>query len=337
MSARRRRFLIVRLGALGDVIHGIPVAAALRARYPEARIDWMVDPRYVELLGMVTAVDRTVALDPRANRASMLWTIRELRRRRYSAAIDLQGLLKSAVLARLVGARRTIGFSRKHLRESMARFFYSIRVDPGGARHVVHKNLSLLRPIGIRTDLIEFPIAVRRTPLSGSIDAQFGGEGYAVLNTGAAWPNKRWPPERFGALAAGIRDRIGFRSLVLWGPGEEGAASAAVAASAGAALLAPATTITDIVAVMATARLVVSGDTGPLHIAAAVGAPIVGVFGPTNPRRNGPWRPEDTVVSRFEQCSCAYERRCHMPSRCIDDISVDDVVAAAERRVKMPR
>jgi heptosyltransferase I len=335
VSARSHRFLIVRLGALGDVIHGIPVAAALRARFPEARIDWMVDPKYVELLGLVNAIDRKVAVDPRADRGTMIETIRELRRRRYTAAFDLQGLLKSAILARLAGARQTIGFAKAHLREPMARFFYTVTVDPPASGHVVQKNLALLSRIGIATERADFPLTVRRTPIAGLIASQFG-DGFVVLNMGAAWPNKRWPIERFGAVAAGIREQLGLRSLVLWGPGEEPAAHAVAAASGGAAVVAPPTSIADMAAILAMSRLIVSGDTGPLHIAAAVGAPTVGLFGPTNPRRNGPIAARDISISRFDQCGCQYERRCKLVSRCIDTIAVDDVVEACRVRLHSP-
>jgi ADP-heptose:LPS heptosyltransferase len=154
-----------------------------------------------------------------------------------------------------------------------------------------------------------------------------------LLNPGAAWPNKRWPPERFGALAAAIRERRGLRSVVLWGPGEEALAAAVVDASKGAAQAAPPTTIVDIVALARGAHLMISGDTGPLHIAGAVGTPIVALFGPTRAERNGPWSPADISISRFSQCACHYERRCRRTQPCIDDITVDTVIDAVERRV----
>ena len=154
-----------------------------------------------------------------------------------------------------------------------------------------------------------------------------------LINPGAAWPNKRWPPERFGALAGAIRERYGLRSMVLWGPGEEAAAAAIVAASRGAAEQAPPTRITDIVAIAKAATLMVSGDTGPLHIAAAVGTPIVALFGPTRAERNGPWSPSDISLTRFDHCVCHYERRCRRDYPCIDDIFVDEVIAAVERRL----
>ena len=124
-----QRFLIVRLGSLGDVVHAIPAVAALRARHPDARIDWIVDPRYAELVAMVDGVDRVIPFDPRAGWGRLLTTARQLRRERYDAAIDLQGLIKSAVLARASGARRTIGFSRDDLREPLARVLYTETQD----------------------------------------------------------------------------------------------------------------------------------------------------------------------------------------------------------------
>jgi ADP-heptose:LPS heptosyltransferase len=123
-------------------------------------------------------------------------------------------------------------------------------------------------------------------------------------------PNKRWPPERFGALATMMRDRLGLRSFVLWGPGEDSLASDVVLASHGAASVAPATTITDLASIARGARVMISGDTGPLHIAAAVGVPIVALFGPTRAERNGPWIDADITLSRYEGCQCHYERRC---------------------------
>jgi heptosyltransferase-1 len=324
------RFLIVRLGSLGDVIHAIPAVAALRARHPAARIDWIVDPRYVELLRLVTGIDRCIPLDRRG--AGWLTTIRDLRRTRYEATIDLQGLLKSALLARASGARRRIGFPRVHCREPLASVFYTETADPGDAPHVIHQGLALMGSLGVRDQAVSFPLTVPRSSVAEAVAGRLG-HGYAVINPGAAWPNKRWPPERFGALAAAMAERCGLRSLVLWGPGEELMASAVVGASRGAAESAPPTSITDIVAIAKGASLMVSGDTGPLHIGAAVGTPIVALFGPTRAERNGPWAAADIAISRFDRCACHYERQCRRSQPCIDDIGVDEVMAAVERRV----
>jgi heptosyltransferase I len=181
-----------------------------------------------------------------------------------------------------------------------------------------------MRTLGVEDKTVRFPL---------DVSPRATRDPYVLINPGAAWPNKRWPPDRFGALAAAIRERHGLRSLVLWGPGEETAAAAVVASSRGAAEQAPATSITDILAVAKGASLMVSGDTGPLHIAGAVGTPIVALFGPTRAERNGPWSPADITISRFDRCVCHYERRCRRDRPCIDDITVEEVVAAVERRV----
>jgi heptosyltransferase-1 len=326
------RFLIVRLGSLGDVVHGIPTAAALRAHFPDARIDWLVDSRYVELLERVPALNARIGVDTRRVGDTMR-TLGDLRGVRYHASIDLQGLVKSAVLARLVGAERTIGFPKAHLREPLARVLYSQSADPGGAAHVIHKNLALLAPLGVRDPRVEFPLDVPVTAAAQRVASRAGARGYALINPGAAWPNKRWPPDRFGALAARLRERHGLPSIVLWGPGEEALAESVVSSSQGAAEAAPPTTITDLFAIARHAALLVSGDTGPLHIGAASGTPIVALFGPTFAERNGPWSASDVVLSRAGQCSCHYARRCRTGQRCIDDITVDEVARAAERRL----
>ena len=329
MSEGGDRFLIVRLGALGDVIHGIPVAAALRRAFPTARIDWLVDPRYVELLGCVAGIDGVIGLNPRDGIAAVAAVVRRLRGQRYAVAFDLQGLLKSAVLARLAGAQRTVGFARGQLREPTARFLYTTSVDTGGARHVIEHNLALLSAVGVATQDVEVPLNV--PPINGEQVATPAGAEYIVMNAGAAWPNKRWPAARLGAVAEALFSGFGLRSVVLWGPGEQHLASAVVAGSGGAAIPAPRTSIVEMMAMIKGARLVVSGDTGPVHLAAAVQTPVVGVYGPTDPLRNGPWSNGDVVVSRYEECSCHYQRRCHMPARCIDTITVADVVDAATR------
>jgi heptosyltransferase-1 len=329
-------FLIVRLGSLGDVIHGIPAAAALRRTHPRARIDWLVDPRYVDLLDLVECLDYRIPFDPRdltdARRIGTWKTVRTLRQTRYDAVIDFQGLLKSATLSRLINGWRTIGFPRRHLREPLARLFYTDTPDPGGAAHVIDKNLALLGILDVVDRTVRFPIAIPRTAAVTTARERVGAD-YALVNPGAAWPNKRWPPDRFGALAAFMRNEFGLRSLVLWGPGEESLARAVVSASQGAAAAAPPTTIPDLVGIARGARLMVSGDTGPLHVAAALGTPVVGLFGPTFPERNGPWSPRDVVVSRASECACFYQRRCRKEIWCIEHIGVGEVYEAVEKRL----
>jgi ADP-heptose:LPS heptosyltransferase len=302
--------LIVRLGALGDVVHAIPAAAAIRASLPTARIDWLVESRHRPIVDLVTVVDRVVPLDGRP------------------------GLMKSAGFARASGALRVAGFSIWHLREKGARPFYSETSTAGGdAQHVIQKNLQLLRDVGIDASRVEFPLAPVQSPALDSVRAELGAAPFALINPGAAWPNKQWPPSRFGEVAVFLRDVRGLSSVVVWGPGDEAIASAVIAASQGAARQAPPTAIADLVALSRAAALIVSGDTGPLHIAAAVGTPAVAIFGPTDPARNGPWSPEDISLARYERCDCHYERTCHLASWCLDSITVAEVTAAIQPRL----
>jgi lipopolysaccharide heptosyltransferase I len=335
--------LIVRLGALGDVVHAIPVAAALRRALPAARIDWLVSAKHREILDLVPVIDRRLVINDRgggSGGASLLAAIRELRRSQYDVAIDLQGLIKSALLARSSGAPRVIGFSSRYARERAARLFYTEAHDPGRGglydpretRHVVDINLGVLTCLGITAPAREFPIedvdsdAARRA-------RQLTGGRYALLNPGAAWPNKRWPPARLAAIATELRARHGLMSVVLWGPGEETLAAEVVAGANGAAVLSARTTIADLVALARRAALMVSGDTGPTHIAAALGTPIVGIYGPTRPARNGPMSPLDVVVSRDSICQCHHLRRCRLDRMCLLDIEVAEVLGAVERRL----
>lgn len=348
-----RRFLIVRLGALGDIVHAIPVAAAIRRAIPSARIDWLVSAKHREILDLVPVIDRRLVVADRwgANGAegggqsdsrSIVAAIRELRRTQYDVAIDLQGLVKSALLAQAAGAATVLGFSAKYAREGLASLFYGRAYDPGRGglydsnetRHVVEINLGILELIDLSSPRVEFPIEAVQSAAAARASEEAGGR-YALLNPGAAWPNKRWPAVRFGALASSLHARLGLKSVVLWGPGEEGIAHEAVSASNGAAVLSAPTNIADVVALARGAVVMVSGDTGPTHIATAVGTPLVGLYGPTRPCRNGSLVAADVILSRDAVCQCHHLRRCKLDRMCMLDIEVEEVLAAVERRLSV--
>jgi lipopolysaccharide heptosyltransferase I len=351
------RVLIVRLGALGDIVHAIPVAVALRRAYPDARIDWIVSARHREILDLVPVIDSRIAINDRNDAREgmpMLAAVGGLRRTAYDVAIDLQGLIKSALIARASAARRVIGFSRRYTREPLASLLYTERHDPGGeglfaaseTRHVVRVNLGILERLGIQQPRVEFAIEAQASEsilhFLNTINAGVaphhvraaGPPGrFVLLNAGAAWPNKRWPPDRFAAVARALYDRHGLRSMVLWGPGEAPLAHAVVAAAGEAAIAAPPTSIADLVTLSRAASLMVSGDTGPAHIASAVGTPLVGIYGPTRPERNGPVGNDDLAVSRAASCQCHHLRQCRLSRMCLLDIEVAEVVTAAETRL----
>ena len=333
-----QRILIVRLGSLGDLVHALPAVASLRAAYPSGRLDWLVDARHLAFLRLVPIVDTLHEWRPPSWRGwrQALRAIGRLRAVGFDIAVDLQGLMKSATLARASGARRTVGFSANHLRESSARRLYTQAVDPGDVAHVIEKNCALAAALGATAPAREFPITVPDSDVPAIVQRELGRAHarFALLNPGAAWPNKRWPPARFGQLASHILRVHHMRSVVVWGPDERGLAKQVVEAAAGAAVEAPRTSVGDLVALARAATVMVAGDTGPFHIAAALGTSVVGLFGPTNPMHNGPWATRDCTVSRFERCECHHRRRCLAQNWCLESIAVSDVRDAVDRRME---
>jgi lipopolysaccharide heptosyltransferase I len=332
-AGRLDRVLIVRLGSLGDLVHTLPAVAALGRAHPSAEIDWLVDAVHADLLALVPVVTGVVTLGARSA-GGWVSARRALRRRRYDLALDFQGLIKSAALARFSGARRILGFAREALREPAARVFYTSAVPVGESGHVIQKNLRLAAAAGAAVDRVEFPLTVGPSAAVQALRARGVGR-YALINPGAAWPNKCWPPDRFGRVAAHLRTVHGLTPVVLWGPGEMARANAVADASDGVAIVAPPTSLRDLVALARDAALMVSGDTGPIHIAGATATPLVAVFGPTSPGRNGPWDPRDVSISRYEACDCHYVRRCRRPDAdwCLRAIAVPDVTRAIDARL----
>lgn len=266
------KLLVIRLSSLGDVIHTIPAVVALRERYD---IGWVVEAPYGELVEIVAGV-RAIPVSLKA------WSLPNVFAagravRGYHAAIDFQGLLKSALLARASGARERIGFASEFIREKPASWFMNrhVRIDPD--RHVVEWNLQLA---GVEMPAVDFaPFAA----------AEAGVQGAVVLLPGAGRREKQWPVDRFRELARGAGDR----AVAVWGPGEEELARATGARTA------PRTNLRQLAGLLRDASVVVGGDTGPLHLAAALGTPVVGLYGPTNPARNGPYGQLQNVVETF--------------------------------------
>ena len=352
MTVEPARILIVRLGSLGDLIHTLPALAELHDAWHQAEIDWVVEHGHADLLALVPILSRVIVLGDRTP-AGWWEVIRTLRARHYDLAIDLQGLVKSASLARFSSAKRVVGFDADGLRERAARLFYTETVEVSDDRHVIDKNLALLRGLipgpedsptlgsvsakaraGRPQDsVLRFPLKEPPSPALQSLRAQ-GVQDFAVINPGAAWPNKRWPPDSFAAVALFIHARFGWTPLIMWGPGEQEIAQAICDATGGVARCAPPTKLADLVAIARAAKLFVSGDTGPLHIAGATGTPIVALFGPTSPARNGPWDHRDVSISRYDSCACHYKRACQRePTWCLGQISVDEVKRAIEQRM----
>lgn len=333
------KFLIVRLSSLGDLVHTIPAVAALRSAFPAAQIDWVVDRRWSPLIELVTCIDQTIPLD-RSPR-QVLALIARLRRTHYTCALDLQGRYRSAVLGWLSGAPRRIGRAAQSTREPGAALFYTDRVIPSG-RHIADMTVDLAVRAGAEpASDPQFPLRVPPEAAQRVRD-KLAGQGFAgayvVISPGGGWKSKCWPPERFGALAAAIWRSHNLPSVVNIAPGEEAIASEIIRAAAPAKPIALSFDIHELAALLAGARLVLAGDTGPLHLAAALGTRVVGLFGPTDPARNGPL-PRGVVVQVASDSSQLpdYVRgdyvRQDSYSHAMLALSVDCVLAAVEQEI----
>lgn len=340
------RILMVRLSSIGDLVHTLPALAALRSHDPGASVDWLVESKFREILSTTEGIDHLVEVDTfrwrRGWYRPAIWAevwkaVARLRSKDYDVVLDLQGTIKSAVASWLARGDRHIGFAKSALKETPAAWLYGETVTVNGApAHVIDRHLRLLSALGIDEDERAFPIAV---PESMSSEAERELERLALsefvlLNPGGSWATKRWSPRKFGELAVRIRAELELASLVLWGPGDEAMAKAILDTSDGAATLAPPTGVLSMIPYARKARLLVSGDTGPMHIASAFGVPIVGIFGPTDPARNGPFGTGDEIVYRDAPCGPCYKHRCPgYDNVCMTEIEVDDVMAAVRRRL----
>src|SRR5579864_153134 len=332
---------------MGDVIHALPAALALREAYPEAMIGWIIEERWAELLcapgaakrGARSAqrplVDWVHTVNLKGWRKSLfsfhglepiarVWN--DVRSAGYQVAVDLQGAIRSAVLAQWSGA--PVVYGTREPRESAAALWYTRQATTRG-KHVIEQGLSVME------SLVGKKLAVPAAPFPRDAGAEegieqrlreFGIEKFAILNPGAGWGAKRWPAERYGQVARALA-KCGLQSVVNFGPGEGELARAAETASesAGRAFQC---SISELIALTRRARLFVGGDTGPLHLAAALKVPVVAIFGPTDPARNGPYGSRSVVLRN--PASMTTHARNPRTDEAMLGIGVEEVVRAAQ-------
>jgi len=341
MKDPAQRFLMVRLSSIGDIVHALPAAAALAETYPQAQVDWVVEKRHAMLLDGNPHLHQVVTLDTlgwrRLLTSSATWReirggVSDLRRTFYDAAFDFQGLWKSAVVAWLSRSRERIGFARRWMREPGAGVLYTQRVAPREGVHVVQENLALVERLGARAQRWQFPLPhnVEDDAYVERKLADLDSPDFVMMNPGGGWRSKCWSPEDYAALIRHLTGVLDDQILLTGSPSEE-ALIAGILQDAGVprARYFPASLV-QFIALARRARLFIGGDTGPLHLAAAVGTPIVGIYGPTCPVRNGPFAPDDIALSN--RGPITYTRRGGK-SAYIHGISVESVVAAVEKRL----
>jgi len=330
------RLLLVRLGSLGDVIHALPAASALRDAFPAARIDWLIEPKWRRLLEGNPDLTGIISLE-KNSAAGLVSTVRELRAAHYTCAIDFQGLYKSALPVLASGAPRRIGFASSYAREGFASVFYTDKINPRGAHKVDH-NLALAEAAGARASAPRFPLTLRpedEKQVTHELGRHNIGDFY-VLNPGGGWRSKCWPPERYGELHHRLGVQHHWRDIISFGPGEESLAQELVSAAGTPAPVAVPLGLGPLMALLNRAKFVVSADTGPLHLASALGTPVVGLYGPTDPARNGPYGSQNqipSIVIRNPSKSETTYRRGASYSSPMLSISVDQVAEAVARLI----
>ena len=341
-----RSILVVRLGAMGDVIHTIPAVSALRNSFPDTCIGWVIEQRWAELLCAKDAprsgrrssarplVDFVHAVDTKTWRKSLLSSEtrhqiaaarREVREQSYEIAIDFQGALKSAVIARLVRANTVFGMKRP--REWPSQMFYTKPVATNGT-HVIEQYQSLVGAVAA-TPLANcaalFPQDDREEPTVGTLISP--NQQFVLINPGAGWPAKQWPAERYGEVAKAL-SRDGLTPLINFGPGEEKLAAIVEETSHGTARKISCS-VGELIALTRRARLFIGGDTGPMHLASALQIPVLAIFGPTDPARNGPYGTKNIVLrNAASKTSLSHTSE---PDIGLLKITPDEVIAAARR------
>jgi lipopolysaccharide heptosyltransferase I len=342
------RILIIRLSSLGDILHALPAFAGLRAAYPNAIIDWLVAKKCRFLVEAIRGVDAIHALDTSsllsfppdpASWRQFIGLIGKLRNQHYDYSIDFQGLIKTSILGLLAGSRTRIGFSRELVREFPADWFYG-RTLPGPKEpvHVLRLNRMLAELTGERLPAAEpdFAVSANDFRIVHELIEKEHLTDFAVINPGGGWPTKRWRLEKYGELAKKIKKELGLDVVITTGP-EEDSYYQIIAKHCDSYI--PRhfpVSFLQLIPLFRKACLVIGGDTGPFHLACALGRPVVGIMGPTSPVRNGPWMRDDEVICRTLDCSFCYGRTCTTGNECMN-ISVDEVFSAVVRRLANTR
>ncbi len=342
MTETPQRILIVKLGSIGDIVHTLPVLRTLRVRFPNAFIAWAVEEKLADLLYGNTDLDEIVIISTKRWRKNLSFStlsevmeaIGNLREKSFDIVLDFQGLIKSGVVSLLTGAKNRVGFSRKDCREKANILFTNRKARPFiDQEHVVDKNLSLLKKFQIEKFQIEFslkssPEAETSIHSFCADHTDFFQKPVAAINPGVGFATKQWALDRYARIADRVFRELNLNILLTWGPGEKEKVEKIAATMEENCLIAPPTTILESIALYKKLDLFIGGDTGPLHICAALGVSTVSIFGPTNPNRNGSYGDGHTTAFKKLHCSFCYKRKCPTQNECMSELREEEVFEA---------
>lgn len=333
------RILLIRTSALGDVVHCLPVLTALRRRFPEAHLGWVVEEAMAPVLEGHPDLDERIVVRLRPWRKNLWTSRREMRDALYrlrsfeaDVALELMGNHKGGLLARLSGASRRIGLAAAHRREAGTGLYVNETVEPTGP-HAVDRALAVARPLGLSPEAPDFggeKLFPGATELPPELLRALPSGPFVVVQPGAGWGNKVYPPDRWGRIAQALAEDPGLPTRVATAPGEEALAREVEAASEGTARAVPAFGLAALAGLLRRATLVLGGDTGPTHLAHALGTPTLCVLGPTDPARHGLYgAPERSLAVRLP-CSFCY-KRFDETKACLLSLPPERIVGAARR------
>jgi heptosyltransferase-1 len=334
------RFLVVRLGSLGDIVHTFPAVAALRESFPRAEIVWLTHPRWKVLVESSEIATEIWEVETRAY-GSVRDILARIRKRRFTTAIDYQGLWKSATLPFFGRVPRRVGFSSHSVREFGVPLLYTDRVR-SMQTHIADQNGELSQRAGARNGVRPFllPVPSLQEAFALQLLRNLNVERFVVLSPAGGWRSKCWPPDRYGVLCQQIHANLGLRCVLNQGPGEEDCIAAIKAAGGDTAPIVFAGSLHQLMGLLRNALCVVGGDTGPLHLAVTLGTPVVALFGPTDPARNGPYRPgsdsEKDIVLRSPHATTTY-KRSDEPDPSLLQLEVATVLEAVRKQVEASR
>lgn len=338
-SKNYKNILIVKLSAIGDVIHALPVAHALKQQYPQARITWVVEKPAYDLLTNNPNIDDIILFDkPKFKSFSGLLKnapqlARQLKSRKFDVVLDLQGLFKSAAIAWLSGAAERYGYC------NMRELSHLISTPICGEQqngHIVERYLDVVRGLGCKVEQGQFSITITEQEAAAAQQSMkkagiTENTCFIALAPGTNWPTKCWPTYSYAELADQLNAK-GFTPVIIGGPGDRKLSDEVIAAAKGSVIdLVGQTTLKQLAFVIREASAFVGGDTGPMHLAVAVGTPVVTMFGPTDPVRNGPYSGENMVLTAAVACCGCWQRKCDKNNECMTNITVDEVLEAVKK------
>ncbi len=326
-----KRILIVKLSSIGDVVHALPALSALRTEFPKSHIAWVVKKQIADIIIGHPYLDEVIIYE------GIRKTAKKLRSLKFDLAIDLQGLFRSGFLTFSSGAKVRLGFSRANSRE-LNYLFLNQRVTPGEEdRHIIDKNLSLLRPLGIEVREREFIISIsheNKEYVTNFLKKQgiTSSDILIALNSRARWPSKLWPEKRWAELADRLIEELKVKAILLWGPGEKDFVDNIVKRMKGVPIISCKTSLKELAYLISKCRLFIGGESGPLHIACALNIPTIALIGPTDSIRNGPYGEGHIVIEKDLPCRGCWRRQCKRLD-CMKLITVDEVFSAVERQL----